>query len=79
MDSDVYSGLVGALLGSVVGAVVAFVAQRTQATRLIEHGTERYRQAAQTSGNARLRASSMSARRRAGTSAGPRPPPEPMR
>lgn len=42
-----YSGLVGALLGSVVGAVVAFVAQRTQATRLTEHGTERYRQAAQ--------------------------------
>lgn len=47
MATDLYSGLVGALIGSGLGAVVTFVAQKTQTTRLIEAGTEQYRQAAQ--------------------------------
>ena len=37
----------GALIGSGVGAGVTFIAQQTQTTRLIEAGTDQYRQAAQ--------------------------------
>ena len=37
----------GALIGSGVGAGVTFIAQQTQTTRLIEAGTDQYRQAEQ--------------------------------
>ena len=36
-----------ALIGSGIGAGVTFIAQQTQTTRLIEAGTDQYRQAAQ--------------------------------
>jgi hypothetical protein len=46
MATDLYSGLVGALIGSGIGAAVTFLAQKTQTTRLIQAGTEQYRVAA---------------------------------
>jgi hypothetical protein len=43
VPTDLYSGLVGALIGSGVGGLATFVAQRSQTSRLIEAGTEQYR------------------------------------
>lgn len=46
VPTDLYSGLVGALLGAALGGVGSYLAQRTQTTRLIEAGTDQYRVAA---------------------------------
>jgi gas vesicle protein len=47
VEAELYSGLVGALIGALVGGLATFLAQKTQTTRLIQAGTEQYRQAAQ--------------------------------
>jgi hypothetical protein len=47
VDSDLYSGLLGALLGAILAGIGGYLAQRSQTTRLIDAGTEQYRAAAQ--------------------------------